>query len=139
MQSFLQYKRFRDAAVKQLERDRVKLRNLQQEGREDREQEWVTTESSDDSKTDLEKNGSGQEEQPADDSLSRGVHAGDAGPSTDPSLPQEEDGSMQRDQRPRNFREEAEEATPYNSYPCEQDQCSRGVLCNRSDPEVIPS
>ncbi|RMY47181.1 hypothetical protein D0865_08828 [Hortaea werneckii] len=49
MQSYLQYKRFRDAAVKQLERDRVKLRNLQQEGREDREQEWITTGSSDDS------------------------------------------------------------------------------------------
>lgn len=121
MQSFLQYKRFRDAAVKQLERDRVKLRNLQQEGREDREQEWVTTGSSDDSKTDLEKNGSGQEDGRADDSQSRGGQPGDADPSIDPSLPQEEGKNMQKDQRPDNFREEAEEATNNRRQAGEED------------------
>ncbi|KAI7293542.1 hypothetical protein KC340_g16432 [Hortaea werneckii] len=109
MQSYLQYKRFRDAAAKQLERDRVKLRNLQQEGREDREPEWITTGSSDESKTDLEKNGSGEEDARADDDLPRGVHPGEADPSIDPSLPQEEEEIMQKDQRPDNFREEAEE------------------------------
>ncbi|KAI7165487.1 MFS general substrate transporter [Hortaea werneckii] len=121
MQSFLQYKRFRDAAVKQLERDRVKLRNLQQEGREDREQEWVAAESSDDNKTDLEKNGSGQEDGPADDSLSRGGQPGDADPSIDPSLPQEGERTMQKDQRPDNFREEAEEATNNRRHANEED------------------
>ncbi|KAI7083150.1 MFS general substrate transporter [Hortaea werneckii] len=110
MQSYLQYKRFRDAAAKQLERDRVKLRNLQQEGGEDREPEWITTGSSDESKTDLEKNGSGEENARADDNLPRGVHPGDADPSIDPSLPQEEEEIMQKDQRPDNVREEAEEA-----------------------------
>lgn len=111
MQSFLQYKRFRDAAAKQLERDRVKLRGLQQENREERDREWITTGSSDDSKTDLEKNGSGQEDEPADGSLSREIRAGDADPTIDPSLPQEEEETMQKGQRPYNFREEAEEAT----------------------------
>ncbi|RMY07061.1 hypothetical protein D0867_09485 [Hortaea werneckii] len=115
------YKRFRAAAAKQLERDRVKLRNLQQEGREDREQEWITTGSSDDSKTDLEKNGSGQEDGPADDNLPGGVHAGDADPRTDPSLPQEEEKNMQKDQRPDNFREEAEEATNNRRHAGEED------------------
>ncbi|KAI7600820.1 hypothetical protein KC343_g15502 [Hortaea werneckii] len=110
MQSYLQYKRFRDAAAKQLERDRVKLRNQQQEDREHREREWITTGSSDDSKTDLEKNGSGEEDARAADNLPRGVHAGDADPSRDPSLPQKEKATMQEDQRPDNFREEAEEA-----------------------------
>lgn len=110
MQSYLQYKRFRDAAAKQLERDRVKLRNQQQEDREDREREWITTGSSDDSKTDLEKNGSGEEDARADDNLPHGVHAGNADPTIDPSLPQEEKATMQEDQRPDNFREEAEEA-----------------------------
>ncbi|TKA33354.1 hypothetical protein B0A50_00907 [Salinomyces thailandicus] len=114
MQSYLQHRSFRAAAEKQLERDRAKLRQIaQQNGSEKREPGWLDPASSDDSKTDIENAVSGQEHTSREESDVRtkayGVKPGEVDPDLGPPLPQEEQDTMQENQRPEDFREELEE------------------------------
>ena len=108
MQSFLQYRRFKAAAIEQLERDRAKLRNANRENKE-RHDEEKSPAPSDDSKVDLEKGTTAQIH--AGTSLANtkdvpyGVHPGEIDPNIGPPLKQEEEQTMQENQRPEDYEE----------------------------------
>ncbi|KAK5121270.1 hypothetical protein LTR85_005436 [Meristemomyces frigidus] len=126
MQSFLQYRRFRAAAHEQLERDRERIRTArgQQEEKEEVGQSPAST-ASDGSKIDLEKAVSAQDYAGAPsvgvDNRAYGVHQGELDPSNARPMPGEEDRTMQENQRPEDFHEEAENLPGAEEEPEEDD------------------
>jgi len=109
MQSYLQYRRFRTAVKAQIERDRVKAQGIGNQAHHS------PTSASSDDKLDLEKGHSLQ-------NTPHGVNPGEIDPALGPPMPDEEQETMQENQRPEDFIEEEAEESPKRGVQEDEDE-----------------